>query len=174
MGERINERLNHANINTQGQFDVPSSVQSITPLIGKILLSIESQQPITAHTELHLFYNRSGSGPLYSTVTQRLLPLDRHWCTQLAAKSWPTNNLPQLLGDKIDTLGALIREYLFVSLFRASAESLSSENASRLAAMQRADKNIEELLATLEQYYHRYRQAAIDEEMFDVIGGSNR
>ena len=43
-------------------------------------------------------------------------------------------------------LRAFVREYLFVSLFRACAESLASENASRLAAMQRADKNIDELL----------------------------
>jgi F-type H+-transporting ATPase subunit gamma len=66
-----------------------------------------------------------------------------------------------------------VREYLFVSMFRASAESLSSENASRLAAMQRADRNIEELLDTLKRDYHRQRQASIDEEMFDVIAGSS-
>ena len=38
--------------------------------------------------------------------------------------------------------------------------------------MQRADKNIEELLAILERDYHRLRQAGIDAEMFDVIAGS--
>ena len=50
------------------------------------------------------------------------------------------------MGGGTATLRALIREYLFISLFRACAESLASENASRLAAMQRADKNIDELL----------------------------
>jgi F-type H+-transporting ATPase subunit gamma len=159
VGERLNERLTDAGLTTQAHFEVPGSVKSITPLI-------------TTMTELHLFYNRPGNGPTYGPVTQRLLPLDQVWRTQLTEKSWPTNNLPELLGDKAGTLGALIREYLFVSLFRASAESLSSENASRLAAMQRADKNIEELLATLRRNYHRLRQAGIDEEMFDVIAGS--
>ena len=67
------------------------------------------------------------------------------------------------------TLQALIREYLFISLFRACAESLSSENTSRLAAMQRAEKNIDELLDDLNQRFHRQRQSAIDEELFDVI-----
>ena len=66
-------------------------------------------------------------------------------------------------------LRALIREYLFVSLFRACAESLASENASRLAAMQRADKNIDELLEDLNGTFHRLRQSGIDEELFDVI-----
>lgn len=48
-------------------------------------------------------------------------------------------------GDTVQTLKALIREYLFMSLFLACADSLASENASRLAAMQRADKNIDAL-----------------------------
>jgi F-type H+-transporting ATPase subunit gamma len=69
------------------------------------------------------------------------------------------------------TLRALIREYLFVSLFRACAESLASENASRLAAMERADKNIDELLETLSGSFHRLRQSGIDEELFDVVSG---
>ena len=66
---------------------------------------------------------------------------------------------------------ALIREYLFISLFRACAESLASENASRLAAMQRAEKNINELLEGLNRTFHRLRQSGIDEELFDVVSG---
>jgi F-type H+-transporting ATPase subunit gamma len=79
--------------------------------------------------------------------------------------------LPEVLGDATATLRSLIRGYLFVSLFRACAESLASENASRLAAMERADKNIDELLGTLKATFHRLRQTGIDEELFDVISG---
>jgi F-type H+-transporting ATPase subunit gamma len=79
--------------------------------------------------------------------------------------------LPEVIGGGTATLRALIREYLFVSLFRACAESLASENASRLAAMQRADKNIDELLQDLTGTFHRLRQSGIDEELFDVISG---
>jgi F-type H+-transporting ATPase subunit gamma len=75
------------------------------------------------------------------------------------------------MGDTTETLRALIREYLFVSLFRACAESLASENASRLAAMQRADKNIDEMLEELNGTYYRLRQSGIDEELFEVISG---
>lgn len=172
VGERLNERLNDAKIVTQDHYDVPSSVKAITTLIGRILLGIESLHPLSVSTELHLFYHRPGSNPIYSPIHQRLLPLDKTWSEQLTSRSWPTSCLPQPLGNKTATLRALIREYLFVSLFRASAESLSSENASRLAAMQRADKNIEELLATLNRNYHRLRQSSIDAEMFDIIAGS--
>jgi F-type H+-transporting ATPase subunit gamma len=75
------------------------------------------------------------------------------------------------MGNNTTAVRALIREYLFVSLFRACAESLASENASRLAAMQRADKNISELLEDLTRTFHRLRQDRIDEELFDVISG---
>ena len=60
---------------------------------------------------------------------------------------------------------------LFISLSRACAESLASENASRLAAMERADKNIDEMLGDLRATFHRLRQNSIDEELFDVVSG---
>lgn len=69
------------------------------------------------------------------------------------------------------TLQALIHEYLFVSLYKACAESLASENTSRLRAMQRAEKNIDELLDNLSHDFHQMRQSLIDEELFDVISG---
>ena len=58
-----------------------------------------------------------------------------------------------------------------MSLFRACAESLASENASRLAAMDRAEKNIKDLLETLQSSFHSLRQSGIDEELFDVTSG---
>ena len=69
------------------------------------------------------------------------------------------------------TLEAFIREYLFVLLFQACAQSLASENASRLAAMQRAEKNIEQVLEELNRTFHRVRQESIDEELFEVVAG---
>jgi F-type H+-transporting ATPase subunit gamma len=47
----------------------------------------------------------------------------------------------------------------------------TSENASRLAAMQRAEKNIADILEDLNRTFRRVRQESIDEELFDVISG---
>ena len=171
VGERVHERLADAGLPLRGLFTVPNSVKAITPLVGQILVESEARQRHGEVTELHLFYNRPTSGAVYAPVTQRLLPLDENWRRKLAELPWPTGTLPEIMGDGIATLRALIREYLFVSLFRACAESLASENASRLAAMQRADKNIDELLEDLNRTFHRLRQNGIDEELFDVISG---
>src|SRR5690625_7213605 len=84
--------------------------------------------------------------------------------------TWPSQNVPEVIGGVENTLGTLIREYLFVSLYKASAESLAAENASRLESMERAEKNIEEMLDELNMGYNRLRQSTIDEELFDEIG----
>lgn len=171
VGERVQARLHDAGLPLLGLFPMPNSVKAITPLIGRILLENATRQGPGETARLYLFYNRPTSGSVYAPVSQRLLPLDTAWRGKLAARPWPTKNLPEIMGGGTATLSVLIREYLFVSLFRACAESLASENASRLAAMQRADKNIDELLDDLNGSYHRLRQRSIDEELFDVIAG---
>jgi len=171
VGERVHARLADAGLPLMGLFTVPNSVKAITPLIGQIIVESETRLSQGEVTELHLFYNRPTSGAVYVPVSQRLLPLDENWRRKLVELPWPTGNLPEVMGGGTTALRALIREYLFVSLFRACAESLASENASRLAAMQRADKNIDELLKDLNRTFHRLRQSGIDEELFDVISG---
>ena len=171
VGERVHGRLSDAGLPLVGLFAVPNSVKGITPIVGQILIESETRHSQDEVTELHLFYNRPTSGAVYAPVSQRLLPLDETWRRKLAELPWPTGNLPEVMGGGTATLRMLIREYLFVSLFRACAESLTSENASRLAAMQRADKNIDELLEDLNRTFHRLRQSGIDEELFDVISG---
>jgi F-type H+-transporting ATPase subunit gamma len=104
-------------------------------------------------------------------VKRRLLPLAAKWHWEFSRIKWPTKMVPETLGSAEPTILALIREYLFVSLFKACAESLASENASRLAAMQRAQRNIDELLGQLQTAFNQKRQTAIDEELFDVISG---
>jgi len=171
VGERVHARLADAGLKLMGLFSVPNSVQAITPLVGQIQIESEARRAKGEYARLYIFHNRPKSGALYEPVSQRLLPLDAAWQEGLAKVSWPTKMLPEVMCHSAVTLRALIREYLFISLFRACAESLASENASRLAAMERADKNIDELQETLHGAYHRIRQAGIDEELFDVISG---
>ena len=171
VGERVHARLADAGLPLAGLFTVPNSVQAITPLVGQIQIEGEVHRDYGENTSLWVFHNRPLSGALYEPVSQRLLPLDAQWQRDLAKVRWPTANLPEVMGASTTMLRALIREYLFISLFRACAESLASENASRLAAMERADKNISDLLEELHGNFHQLRQSSIDEELFDVISG---
>jgi F-type H+-transporting ATPase subunit gamma len=171
VGDRVHARLVDAGVPMTGLFGVPSSVKAIAPLVGQILLATEERRGQREITELYLFYNHPKVNAGYEPVQKRLLPLDGNWQHRLVELPWPTQELPEVVGADTTTLRALIREYLFVSLFRACAESLASENASRLAAMERADENINTALATLRGAFHRLRQSGIDEELFDVVSG---
>ena len=171
VGERVQARLADAGRATTAMFAVPASVTGIAALVAQILHETDVLGTRDRAAELYLFYNSPAMGAIYTPVTERLLPLDAAWRRKLTQRHWPTHNLPQVLGTASTTLRALIGEYLFVSLFRACAESLASENASRLAAMQRAEKNIDELLESMNAAFYRLRQSSIDEELFDVVSG---
>ncbi len=171
VGERVQARLADAGLPLLGLFAVPNSVKAIAPLVGQIQIASEAHLAKGEYVRVYVFYNRPQSGAIYQPVSHRLLPLDAEWQLGLARVGWPTGHLPEVMGTGAATLRALIRGYLFISLFRACAESLASENASRLAAMERADKNIDELLENLHDSFHRLRQSSIDEELFDVISG---
>lgn len=171
VGERVRVLLADADVTLMPPLAVPSSVNAIAPLVGQIELESQTRQVDRDDAPFYIFHNRPASHTSYEPFAQRLLPLDAQWHARHAAIGWPNGNLPEVMGGGSTTLRALIGEYLFISLFRACAESLASENASRLAAMQRADKNIEELLESDRATFHRLRQDGIDEELFDVVAG---
>ncbi|MDR1613826.1 MAG: F0F1 ATP synthase subunit gamma [Planctomycetota bacterium] len=168
IGERVRAELAEANLTPAGFFAVPDSVRTIPAVMTKLIVASESRGGRET-SELLLFHNSPGKGATYEPVVRRLLPLDGIWLRDIAGFRWPSKNLPEIAGDMVDTARGFVREYLFVSLFRACAESLASENASRLAAMQRADQNIDDLLKELHQSFNRERQNGIDGELFDVI-----
>jgi F-type H+-transporting ATPase subunit gamma len=171
VGERVHSLLSETEFATTKLYAVPRSVTSITALVGEILLDSEESYEKGNIAEFYVFHHQPNPGGGYLPVSQRLLPLDEKWRQQFEDLPWPTNKLPQVAGDINATLAALIHEYLFVSLFRACAESLYSENASRLAAMQRAEKNIDEMMDDLNHRFHFVRQNSIDEELFDIVSG---
>ncbi len=171
VGERVHDRMLDAGFELQQLYNVPNSVNAITSLVGQIQLDSETILGAESNACLYIFHNQPDSRAGYVASSQQLLPLDMAWQQELSDVEWPTGSPPELLGENAVILHALIREYLFISLFRAAAESLSSENASRLAAMERADRNIEETLEELRLTSNRSRQQVIDEELFDLISG---
>ncbi len=171
VGERVRVRLVGAGLLIAGHYAVPSSIDAIAALVGQIQIDTEADREQRHYTRVQVFHNRPTAGSLYAPVSQRLLPLDAVWQDKLAARPWPRTSLPEIVGSGATTLRALVHEYLFISLFRACAESLVSENASRLAAMQRADSNINDLVEQVGSRFRQLRQRSIDEELFDVISG---
>jgi F-type H+-transporting ATPase subunit gamma len=153
------------------QFPLPSSAQSITPVIQEVLLRFEALRRREGECRLLLLHNRPRGGAAYDQRRLALLPPDERWLQEMAGEGWPGRNLPLIRAPWEELFSALIGEYLFLSLFSGFAFSLAAENAARLAAMQRAEKNIEELQSELSSRYHSLRQSLATEELFDVIAG---
>ena len=171
VGERVYSKLEDAGISSTQLFNVPNSVSAITSLINNILIKSEEYRERYQQYSLYIFHNKPLMSGGYQQEVQQLFPPDENWKKEITKIKWPSKNIPQVIGGTENTLRALIKEYLFVSLYKASAESLAAENANRLEAMQRAEKNIGEMLDDLNQSYNRLRQSSIDEELFDVIAG---
>ena len=170
-GGRILARLEEAGQPVDDLITLPASVAAVTPVVHSLVLKIESWRSKRGIDEVLLFFNRPLSGASYQPVTIQLLPVDIEWFGDLARKPWPSRAIPFFTMDWNRLFSWLIREYLFISLYRAFAESLASENASRLASMQVAERNIENRLDELNAQYHQQRQSAIDAELFDLVAG---
>lgn len=171
VGERLRGRLEDANQPVDESISVPGSVTGITPLVQDILVKIEEWNDKKGLNTVLLFYSKYISGASYRLQTVNLLPVDRKWLSNLREQGWPNRCLPMFTMDWELLFSALIRQYIFVSLFRAFAESLASENASRLASMQGAEKNIQDRLRELNMRYHQQRQMSITEELLDILSG---
>jgi len=150
------------------QFSTPSSTSGVSTVVQGILSVLGDIDELAG---VLVFHNRHSSSASYEPSFRRLLPLDDRWIEGFRSSSWPTNRLPTFTVGRDGLFAFLVKQYLFVSLYRALAHSLAAENASRLAAMQVAEKNIEERLAGLTSDYHRERQSAITEELLDIVSG---
>jgi F-type H+-transporting ATPase subunit gamma len=171
IGDRLQDLVADSSLPPPMTLPVPHTVDAIAPLVSRLLVAITKSALHAPAGEIYVFHNQPRGEASYCAVSLRLLPLDALWRRDLPAHPWPAKSLPEVVGSIAATLEALIREYLFVLLFQACAQSLAAENASRLAGMQRAEDNIAKILEELTRIYHRTRQQAIDEELFDVVSG---
>lgn len=171
VGERIAWHLSAPDLDLMPIQSVPDAVAVITPLTAAILAAIQQHREDRTVTRVLVFHNQPLGGKGYQPVRRQLLPFDGDWLRRLAELQWPTKMIPQVMPAEMETLAAFLREYLFVSLFRTCAESLASESATRLSAMQAAERRIGDLIEQLQLDFNQARQNSIDEELFDVITG---
>lgn len=171
VGARPLAPLRDVGITVTEELPVPSSVDGITALVQDVLLLIERWQTQQRCNRILVFYNNPISAATYESRHEQLLPLNLDWFQQLQQTPWDSPCLPTFTMPEEDLFSQLIRQYLFITLYRAMAASLASENASRLAAMQSAERNIRDRLADLTGEYRRQRQSAITAELLDVVSG---
>jgi len=171
FGMRVAAEFESVGVPVRQTFPLPSSVAGLSATVEDVLVNVQRWRVEEGVDQITLFHHRPLGGSTYEPQTVQLLPLDLDWLRSLASRDWPTRVLPTFTMAWEDLLDSLIGQQLFMALFRALAESLASENAARLAAMQAAEDNIEERIEELRMQFHQRRQAAITEELLDVVAG---
>jgi F-type H+-transporting ATPase subunit gamma len=171
VGVKVADILSDTGENVFEILTQPGSTAGITAMVQDITLLLEDWRFKRSVENMVLYYNEYLSGATYRPRTLKLLPVDKIWLADLQKKKWDSRTLPMFNMDWERIFRSMIREYLFVSVYRAFANSLASENARRLAAMQNAEKNIEERLEELHVQFHRQRQMTITEELLDIVAG---
>jgi F-type H+-transporting ATPase subunit gamma len=98
------------------------------------------------------------------------LQVEREKVTAPTQSSFPQDMIFEQ--DPVQILDALLPLYLNNQLLRALQESAASELAARMTAMNNASENASELMKELSLTYNKARQAAITQEILEVVGGA--
>jgi F-type H+-transporting ATPase subunit gamma len=171
IGDRLNSLVQGRGLKTDESLSVPRSVGAITQAVSDLLVRIERWREEKDLGRVILFYNRQKGKSSYSPSSACLLPFPVKSVRTFEEKKWPSRTTPIITMEPTQLFRSFARQYFFVTLFRAFALSLASENASRLASMQAAEKNIDERLEDLTSQFRSQRQTAITQELLETVAG---
>jgi len=170
VGYRGADRLASVGARVIALFDAPSSIEAVGPLVREIYESI-GEGTLLARQLLAIFNRPLTAGAVVESVVQ-LLPFDAERWRALPEGEEPFETIPMAGGgDTRSLLAELVRELLYIDLYRTIVESFAAENAARLLSMQGATENIESLLLELNASYREARQDAITNELMDILAG---
>ena len=130
---------------------------TVAKLLCKVYLSGEVD-------EIHLVYTKFNSVLSQTATTMQMLPLQ--------AEAAGGQRVMEYEPDSETVLSAIIPEYLGGIFYGALCESRASEQAARRTAMDSATQNAEEMIADLSLQFNRARQAAITQEITEIVAGS--
>jgi F-type H+-transporting ATPase subunit gamma len=169
IGMRVAARLQVLKHGRSEFMPVPGAVKAMSETVERVLMWINQRREEVEIGSVIMIHNERTPESLAALREQMILPVTEAWLSELAEKSWPARSLPTFTVDAKEMFSVLIREHLFTSIFRALAESLASEHASRLAAMQRAERHIGEYLEDLGAEIREERQSSITQELLDIV-----
>ncbi|WP_041450322.1 ATP synthase F1 subunit gamma [Amphibacillus xylanus] len=119
--------------------------------------------------EVFVAYTRFENVLSYIPHVERLLPV----ATGVELEDNNRNNEKKYEPDLATFIDQVMPLYLHMSLFRAFSESHTSEQAARMVNMDAAGNNASDLIKDLTSMYNRKRQAAITQELSEIVGSAN-
>ena len=154
--------VTHARTDVFGRFDMSLAVA----ISGDVIPPFVAE----AYDELYLLYNEFVNVATQRPTVVRLFPLP--------AREPKEGTQPETLLDCIyepsapELLDKLLPMYVHILIFRALLDTSAGENGARMAAMDNATRNCEEMIQNLTLKYNQVRQSAITAELMDIVGGT--
>ncbi len=173
VGAQMEDALTGLGVEVGGTLLPPATVDGLGRLAAELVTRLDalSRGSASIGVGVTLVFTERAAHGQQAPVARRLLPLDAALMDELGDSGWKSRSLPTFTLPARDLLAALVRGYLFASVFYAAAEALVTENAARLARMQQAEQSVDEQLQALESRTRLERQREITTELLDVIIG---
>ena len=139
---------------------------------GSQILTHKTFLPIDIETELQSDHERDLTSNVVTKQVQDYLKKNRRKKEVKEDETKPLNDNFIVEPDMQTVLSQLIPKMGHLMLYTALLDSVASEHAARMVAMQTATDNADELLRQLNLQYNKSRQQAITSELLDIVGGS--
>jgi len=118
------------------------------------------------HDEIIIMYNQFVNAATQNVITEQFLPIKQ-------VETVGNSNLDYIFEPaKEEIVRELIPKSLKMQLFKAMSDSLASEHGARMTAMHKATDNATDLRDELKLSYNKARQAAITNEILEIVGGA--
>jgi F-type H+-transporting ATPase subunit gamma len=139
---------------------------------GSQILTTKTFLPIDLESELERDHERDLTTNIVTKKAQDYLKKNRRKKEVKEGEVAPLNDNFIVEPDMDTVLTELLPKMAHLMLYTALLDSVASEHAARMVAMQTATDNADELLRQLNLQYNKSRQQAITSELLDIVGGS--
>lgn len=120
-----------------------------------------------AYDELYLYYNEFVNALTQVPTEKKLLPLDQLEAGEKSSASYEYEPSAE------EVLNVLLPRYAETLVYSALLDAKASEFGARMTAMGSATKNAQKMIGSLTLTYNRARQAAITQEISEIVAGAN-
>ena len=157
----------NVDVDTSFKYTVQKPTMHRARVIAEKMLDLFNRKELD---EVHIIYTRMENAVEMVAETKQLLPLQSGAFCEVPA-GIQLDEIPMLPTPK-DVLDCIIPNYVTGSIYGSLVESFCSEQNSRMMAMDGATKSAKEILRNLNIEFNRVRQAAITQEITEVISGA--
>ena len=155
-----------------GEFDRVEMIYHHFKSAGSQILTRKPFLPIDIEEELKRDHERDLTSNVTTKKAQEYIKRKEEEKKREEKEAVPLNDNFLVEPDMNTVLTKLIPKYLHLMVYTALLDSIASEHAARMVAMQTATDNADEILRELNMQYNKSRQQAITSELLDIVGGS--